>query len=185
MKLHFLLVCGVAVGLLSSAPDSFAHGGGGGGGGGGHGGSAFHGGGFHGGGFRGGFRGRGGRFFRGRFFGPGFGFYGYPWWGWYGWDYPYYPYYGYYGGYYGDYGSDPSYGSDVNYGSTRDSGQDPRFSTTRGVQAALAWRGYYNGRIDGVMGPETSAAIRSFQAHQGLPTTGRIDSGLVNALQRR
>jgi hypothetical protein len=189
MKLHFLLVCGVAIGLLSSAPDSFARGGGGGG----RGGGSFHGG-FHG-GFRGGFRGRGGRFFRGRFFGPGFGFfgYGYPWWGWYDWGYPYYPYYGYYGdygsGYYGsgDYGSDPSpsYGSNANYGGTRDSAQDPRFSTTRGVQAALAWRGYYNGRIDGVMGPETSAAIRSFQAHQGLPTTGQIDSGLVNALQRR
>jgi hypothetical protein len=177
MKLHFLLVHAVAIGLLSSAPDSFARGGGGGGGG--HGGGAFHGG-FHSGGFHGGFRGRGGRFFRGRFFGPGFGFYGYgyPWWG---WDYPYYPYYGYYG----DYGSDPSYGSDANYGGTRDSDQDPRFSTTRGVQAALAWRGYYSGRIDGVMGPETSAAIRSFQAHQGLPATGRIDNGLVNALQRR
>jgi Putative peptidoglycan binding domain len=196
MKLHFLLVCAVAIGLLSSAPDSFARGGGGGGGGRG-GGSSFHGG-FHG-GFRGGFRGRGGRFggrfFRGgRFFGPGFGFYGfgYPWWGgWWGWDYPYYPYYGYYGsGYYGDYGSgdygsDPSYGSNANYGGSRGSDQDPRFSTTRGVQAALAWRGYYSGRIDGVMGQETSEAIRSFQAHQGLPTTGRIDNATINALQRR
>jgi localization factor PodJL len=48
----------------------------------------------------------------------------------------------------------------------------------------LAWRGYYSGRIDGVMGPETRAAIRSFQSHQGLPVTGQIDSRLINALRR-
>jgi peptidoglycan hydrolase-like protein with peptidoglycan-binding domain len=49
----------------------------------------------------------------------------------------------------------------------------------------LAWRGYYSGRIDGVMGPETTGAIRSFQAHQGLPVTGQIDSGLMDALRQR
>ena len=85
MKVHFLLVGAVSIGLLTSSPDSDAHGGGG-----GHGGAMFHGGRFA------------GFFGRGRFFGPGFGFYGYgyPWWD---WDYPYYPgpYYGddaYYGG---------------------------------------------------------------------------------------
>ena len=101
------------------------------------------------------------RFFHGRFFGSGFGFYGYgyPWW----WDYPYYPYsyYGYDGGY-GD--SDSTVET-----------SDPRYLSPRGVQAALAVRGYYSGRIDGVMGPETRAAIRSFQANQGLPVTGQID----------
>jgi peptidoglycan hydrolase-like protein with peptidoglycan-binding domain len=54
----------------------------------------------------------------------------------------------------------------------------------RAVQAALAWRVYYSGRIDGVMGSETREAIRSFQAHQGLPVTGQIDHGLINALRR-
>ena len=40
------------------------------------------------------------------------------------------------------------------------------------IQAALAQRGYYRGPIDGVWGPETRNAIRSFQAHRGLPVTG-------------
>ena len=181
MKLHFLLASVVAVGLQISAPDTMAHGGGGGGGGGGHGGGGgwhgggggrggnfhggWHGGGFHGGGFHG-----HGRFFHGRFFGPGIGFYGYgyPWWG---WDYAYAPYYGY--------GYDDAYYSGPNEGD-RDAG----FNSPRAVQAALAWRGYYSGRIDGVMGPETRAAIRSFQSHQGLPVTGQIDSRLTNALRR-
>jgi peptidoglycan hydrolase-like protein with peptidoglycan-binding domain len=35
-----------------------------------------------------------------------------------------------------------------------------------------------------VMGPETRGAIRSFQAHQRLPVTGQVDSGLVRALGR-
>jgi Putative peptidoglycan binding domain len=176
MKLHFLLASVVAIGLQVSAPDTMAHGGGGGGsGGGGHGGGGggrggnfhggWHGGGFHGGGFHG-----HGRFFHGRFFGPGVGFYGYgyPWWG---GDYGYYPYYGY--------GYDDAYYSGPNEGD-RDAG----FNSPRAVQAALAWRGYYSGRIDGVMGPETRAAIRSFQSHQGLPVTGQIDSRLINSLRR-
>ena len=62
--------------------------------------------------------------------------------------------------------------------------RNPQFLSMRAVQAALAWRGYYSGRIDGVMGPETREAIRSFQAHQGLPVTGQIDHGLINALRR-
>ncbi len=129
-------------------------------------GAVFTGGGFHGRGFHG----HGGRFFHGGFFGPGFGYYGYgyPWWG---WDYPYYPYYGY-------------YGYDSYYGDQYNGDSDSRFDSPRAVQAALAWRGYYSGRIDGVMGPETRSAIRSFQAHQGLPVTGQIDNRLIESLRR-
>jgi hypothetical protein len=167
MKLRFLLGGVVALALLISAPNSLANGGGGGhgGGGGGHGGGNFHG------GFHGGFHGHG-RFFHGRFYGPGFGYYGYgyPWWG---WDYAYYPY-----PYYGYYGYD-SYNGDQYNGDS-----DARFDSPRAVQAALAWRGYYSGRIDGVMGPETRSAIRSFQAHQGLPVTGEIDNRLIQSLRR-
>jgi hypothetical protein len=163
--LHFLLAGAVAAGLLISAPDSAAHGGGGHGGG-GHGGGGNM---FHGGWHSGGFHGHGRHFFHGRFFGPGFGFYGYgyPWWD---WDYAYYPY--------------PYYGDDAYYSGPYDSDHDPRFFSTRSIQAALAWRGYYSGRIDGVMGPETRRAIRSFQVHQDLPVTGQIDNGLINALRR-
>ena len=201
---YFILVGAVAIGLLTFAPDSDAHGGGGGGGGGhgggggGHGGGGggmFHGGGgrgggamfrggsamFHGGWHSGGFRGRGRFFNHGRFFGPGFGFYGdgYPWWD--DWDYGYYP-----GPYYGDYGDYPYqyYGDYEYYGGPSNGVQNPQVLSTRAVQTALAWRGYYRGRIDGAMGPETREAIRSFQAHQSLPVTGQIDNGLLNALRR-
>jgi hypothetical protein len=172
MKLHFLLVGLVAVGLVAWPPDAQAGGGGhggGGGGGGGRGGASWHG------GWHGGYYGHGRYYYRGRYYGygPGFAFYGYPWWG---WDYyGYYPY-GYYP-YYDD-GGYSSYGQN-------DNGADPQFNTTRAVQAALAWRGYYSGRIDGVMGPETESAIRTFQKQLGLPVTGQIDSNLTKALQRR
>jgi len=182
MKVHFLLVGGVTLGLLLLAPNSRAHGGGGFSGGGGNsfhggGGNSFHGGGrnsfhaggnWHSGGFHGYGYGRHGYWYHGRFYGPAFGFYGfaYPWWG---WDYPYYSGY---------------YGYDPYYNGTYQGEQDPRLNSTRAVQAALAWQGYYNGRIDGVVGPETREAIRAFQAQKGLPVTGRIDSGLIDALRR-
>jgi hypothetical protein len=70
------------------------------------------------------------------------------------------------------------------YGGPSDGVQNAQALSTRAVQTALAWRGYYRGRIDGVMGPETRDAIRSFQAHQSLPVTGQIDHGLLNALRR-
>jgi hypothetical protein len=163
MRLHFLLAGALALALLVSPPLASAHGGGGGhSGGGGHGN-------FHGGWHSGGFHGHGRHFFHGRFFGPGFGFYGYgyPWWG---WDSAYYPY---------------SYdGYDAYYSGPYDSGHDPRLNSPRAVQAALAWRGFYSGRIDGVLGPETRRAIRSFQEQQGLPVTGQIDNRLIDALQR-
>jgi hypothetical protein len=119
-----------------------------------------------------------------RFFAPGFGFfgYGYPWW----WDgyYPYYPSYSYYPyPYYGD----PYYGSEyygnTYYGNPYYENRDPRSSPARALQTTLAQRGYYRGSIDGVWGPETRSAIRSFQAHQGLPVTGQVDGKLIRALR--
>jgi Putative peptidoglycan binding domain len=187
MKMRIILAGLVALGLFASQTDVQAHGGGGGGfGGGGRGGGG--GGRFYGGGH---FYGRGygrygyghGYYYRGRYYwwgGPGWGFYGYPWWpGW--WDYSGYyypgPYYGYGygdgGGYYAS-SDPPSNSNNSSY----------QFNSTRAVQAALAWRGFYNGRIDGVMGPETRSAIRAFQRQQGLPETGEIDSNLTKALQR-
>ena len=51
------------------------------------------------------------------------------------------------------------------------------------VQTELARRGYYNGLIDGVIGPESQTAIREFQAAAGLPVTGQIDDNLMEALR--
>jgi hypothetical protein len=207
MKMLYLLVGIIVTGLFMLTPDAVAHGGGGGGGGhgaghsGGHGGGSWagRGGGAWGGhgawggrggswtGHGGGARGSHGRFAwgrsghgfhrNGRFFGPGFGFfgYGYPWYG--------YPDYPYSAPYYGDSYYDSGYYGDTYYGSQYYERPDPRLSATKALQTALARRGYYGGPIDGVFGPETRGAIRSFQAHQGLPVTGQVDSRLVRALQ--
>ena len=50
------------------------------------------------------------------------------------------------------------------------------------VQGALAASGHYNGSIDGVAGPQTQAAVRSFQSAQGLPSHGNITSDTAHAL---
>jgi peptidoglycan hydrolase-like protein with peptidoglycan-binding domain len=47
----------------------------------------------------------------------------------------------------------------------------------------LAQRGYYKGRIDDKMGPETRRAIREFQRNQGLPVSGHVDSATIGALK--
>ncbi len=44
----------------------------------------------------------------------------------------------------------------------------------RRVQTALARLGYYDGKIDGVFGPESRAAIRRYQHELGVPMTGRL-----------
>jgi hypothetical protein len=50
------------------------------------------------------------------------------------------------------------------------------------VQQALSQQGYYNGPIDGVVGPGTSAAISAYQQNNGLPVTGTITPAVVNGL---
>jgi hypothetical protein len=186
--MQFLLIGLTSIALFGSTPVAVAHGrsgsgaghGGGSWGGHSHGAWGGHGGGHwsgHGHGNWGGhgrvaWGGHGHRFHHGgRFFGPGLGFYGfgYPWW----WDYPDYP-----SQYYGD----PYYG-DTYYGNSYYGNIDPRSSTAKALQAALARQGYYHGSIDGVLGPQTRNAIRSFQANQGLPVTGQVDGRLIRALQ--
>lgn len=50
------------------------------------------------------------------------------------------------------------------------------------VQSALAERGFYEGAIDGLIGPMTRGAIASFQSEAGLLVTGEINSSLLRAL---
>jgi len=57
------------------------------------------------------------------------------------------------------------------------------YSSAAGVQRELARRGYYNGAIDGVVGPQTRAAIRTYQVDRALPVTGRIDTPLLRSLR--
>ncbi|MFO1313925.1 MAG: peptidoglycan-binding domain-containing protein [Burkholderiales bacterium] len=50
------------------------------------------------------------------------------------------------------------------------------------AQNALNSQGYDAGRADGVMGPNTRAAITRFQADHNLPQTGTLDAPTLNAL---
>jgi peptidoglycan hydrolase-like protein with peptidoglycan-binding domain len=52
----------------------------------------------------------------------------------------------------------------------------------RRVQIALAGLGYYDGRLDGVFGPDTRAAIRRWQHEKGAEMTGRLTSVQATAL---
>lgn len=47
---------------------------------------------------------------------------------------------------------------------------------TREAQTKLSSMGYYNGQVDGVMGPDTEEAIRKYQAKNKLPQTGQLDA---------
>jgi Putative peptidoglycan binding domain len=93
-----------------------------------------------------------------------FAAFGFPWW----YPYPYPYYYGYPYDYAYDYGPDYDY----QYWS----------NLAVSVQSELARRGYYHGKVDGVVGSGSRQAIRSFQAAQGLPVTGLIDPKLLKAL---
>ena len=147
----------VLAGILALAPTAaFAHGGGGGGHGGGFGGGGHFGGGraFAGRGFHDGFHHHDFRRDHDRFFfGSGIGFYAPS-------GYLDYPDYGYY-----DYDT-----SDYS-------------ETIVAVQKELAKLGYYNGPIDGTVGPQTETAIRWFQSVDKLPVTGQIDDPTLQALR--
>lgn len=55
----------------------------------------------------------------------------------------------------------------------------------KNVQNILKKKGYYNGKIDGVRGPKTTAAIKKFREHEGLgeaEADDEIDAALLDAL---
>src|SRR6266699_2868639 len=50
------------------------------------------------------------------------------------------------------------------------------------VQAVLQQMGYYNGEVDGLLGPMTRDALAAYQADQGLTQTAAIDEPTLDAL---
>jgi peptidoglycan hydrolase-like protein with peptidoglycan-binding domain len=52
----------------------------------------------------------------------------------------------------------------------------------RDVQIALARLGYYDGRIDGVFGPDTRAAIRRWQHEVHTTMTGQLTAAEASRL---
>jgi localization factor PodJL len=53
---------------------------------------------------------------------------------------------------------------------------------TRLIQRRLNQEGYHAGPIDGLIGPLTRQAIRSYEGDQGWPATGRLTTALVDRL---
>jgi peptidoglycan hydrolase-like protein with peptidoglycan-binding domain len=60
-----------------------------------------------------------------------------------------------------------------------DAAQNDALAVLRDVQLALAESGLYDGLADGVNGPKTTAAIRSFQQHNGLVVDGLSSPALL------
>jgi peptidoglycan hydrolase-like protein with peptidoglycan-binding domain len=50
------------------------------------------------------------------------------------------------------------------------------------MQRELAERGFYDGKIDGIAGPETRSALREFQNRNGLAATGELNASTADAL---
>jgi len=50
------------------------------------------------------------------------------------------------------------------------------------LQRELGQLNYYEGPVDGVMGPQTSAAIKDLQRQAGLPQTGAMNAATQSAL---
>ncbi|HJT86358.1 MAG TPA: peptidoglycan-binding domain-containing protein [Bryobacteraceae bacterium] len=62
--------------------------------------------------------------------------------------------------------------------------QGRNFSTSmiRHAQRELKDQGYYRGRVDGIMGPETHRAIREYQRSENLAETGRLNRATASSL---
>ncbi len=115
----------------------------------------------------------------------------YPYYG-YGYGYDSYPYEPYYSGEYYDNGSYGDTQGPTETAPTEDSknaySDDSQYeggSRISDIQSALAREGYYDGAIDGQMGPATRRALRRYQAHHGLEATGTINRSVIEALQLR
>ncbi len=50
------------------------------------------------------------------------------------------------------------------------------------VQETLRDKGYYTAPVDGIMGPQTRAAIRQYQQSENLPVTGHLDGETAGKL---
>ncbi len=50
------------------------------------------------------------------------------------------------------------------------------------VQSTLQAQGYYQGQADGLLGPETRAALANYQRAHGLYTTEAIDKPTLESL---
>jgi hypothetical protein len=102
--------------------------------------------------------------------------------------FPFYPYgYGYYpyGAYYDSTYYDDSSAAADEYSPAPDTDKSSYAGDARvsDVQTALAREGYYDGAIDGNLGPATRNALRRYQRDHRLSVTGNIDRAVTEALR--
>ena len=78
---------------------------------------------------------------------------------------------------------------EVQYYRTRESAprqywgqEESRMSVEASVQQALATRGYYEGPVDGQLGPYSRRVIAQYQADQGMRPTGTVTDSLLRSL---
>jgi peptidoglycan hydrolase-like protein with peptidoglycan-binding domain len=65
---------------------------------------------------------------------------------------------------------------------TNANGEVLSHTSTAILQRQLAAHGAYQGKIDGVWGPRTEAALRNFQANNKLDVSGRVDGPTADKL---
>jgi Putative peptidoglycan binding domain len=112
---------------------------------------------------------------------------GYPYYSYYSsWpsaSYGYYPY-SYYGGYpYAYYGGYPYYYGGYPYSySYYQRGYGYNVATVAAVQRCFGELGYYHGVVDGVIGPQTRAAIAAFEDTHGMVVDGIITTRLLDRM---
>jgi peptidoglycan hydrolase-like protein with peptidoglycan-binding domain len=58
----------------------------------------------------------------------------------------------------------------------------PPSAAVKTLQQQLGQLNYYEGPVDGIMGPQTTAAIRDLQRQAGLPQTGTMNPATQAAL---
>ena len=86
------------------------------------------------------------------------------------------------GWWYPAYGCDPYYSRYVYDGPIYGYGNVAPGDVTSEVQQRLAQQGYYQGPIDGILGPMTRRAIERFQVDHGLAVTAAIDQSTLASL---
>jgi peptidoglycan hydrolase-like protein with peptidoglycan-binding domain len=76
-----------------------------------------------------------------------------------------------------------SYAAAPNYNSTSQSAPELTPDMIRNVQQALQQDGKYQGRVDGVWGPGTQAAVRTYQQQHNMNATGQLDQDTLAAMK--
>ena len=78
--------------------------------------------------------------------------------------------------------SSQGYAAAPNYNSTSQMAPELTPDMIRNVQQALQQDGTYRGRVDGVWGPGTQAAVRTYQQQHNMNATGQLDQDTLAAM---